>query len=433
MKIIEESLVIPITEKHNFFEKTQDTLRSLKKNIIRFNIVDVTENKLHCEISIVLSGSSERSFDYKSLFNFVERENEIYESFNAVMIVPTGIGASIGGHAGDASTSARLLSSVCDTLITHPNVLNASDIMELPQNCLYVEGSTISRLLMGGIGLQKVRSNRVLVVLDKHPSDIITNHAINSVAAARSVLGLNCSDIIILQESLKMSTTYSPSGKAVGTINDLTELMDLLQNYKDPYDAVAISSVIDTPSGTDIKYFKDFGECVNPWGGVEAMLTHSITDRFDVPSAHAPMLPDEKNLYDHFGIVDPRKAAETISTSFLYCVLKGLHKSPRIIMKEDSLFSTSLSAKDISCLVLPENCIGLPTLAAVRQNIPIIVVKNNTNSMKNDLFLREESPTFFIVDNYLEAAGIMVSLKEGICLNSIRRPISLTNIINNKI
>lgn len=46
--------------------------------------------------------------------------------YTAIMIVPTGIGASIGGYAGDALPAARLLSSVVDTLITHPNVLNGA-------------------------------------------------------------------------------------------------------------------------------------------------------------------------------------------------------------------------------------------------------------------------------------------------------------------
>ena len=85
------------------------------------------------------------------------------------MLVPTGIGAAIGGHAGDATPVARLLASICDRLVTHPNVVNASDINELPENGLYVEGSVISRLLMGTAGLQPVRSNRVLGV-DQLPS-----------------------------------------------------------------------------------------------------------------------------------------------------------------------------------------------------------------------------------------------------------------------
>jgi len=40
------------------------------------------------------------------------------------LIVPTGIGASIGGYAGDALPVAHGLASVVDTLITHPNVMN---------------------------------------------------------------------------------------------------------------------------------------------------------------------------------------------------------------------------------------------------------------------------------------------------------------------
>ena len=53
---------------------------------------------------------------------------------NVVFIIPTGIGCEIGGHAGDASTSAKLLASACDKLIIHPNVVNASDINEMGEN-----------------------------------------------------------------------------------------------------------------------------------------------------------------------------------------------------------------------------------------------------------------------------------------------------------
>ena len=35
------------------------------------------------------------------------------------------------------------------------------------------------------------------------------------------------------------------------------------------------------------------------------------------------------------GVVDPRMSAEAISASFLHCVLKGLHKSPRIVTERD--------------------------------------------------------------------------------------------------
>ena len=74
------------------------------------------------------------------MFDLNPRRDEDARAFNAVLVVPTGIGAEIGGHAGDATPVARLLASVCDTLITHPNVVNASDLNEMPANGLYVEG-----------------------------------------------------------------------------------------------------------------------------------------------------------------------------------------------------------------------------------------------------------------------------------------------------
>lgn len=43
--------------------------------------------------------------------------------YTSVMIVPTGIGAAIGGYAGDALPVARALSSLVDCLISHPNVI----------------------------------------------------------------------------------------------------------------------------------------------------------------------------------------------------------------------------------------------------------------------------------------------------------------------
>jgi len=65
------------------------------------------------------------------------------------------------GHAGDATPVSRLLASICDNLITHPN----SDINEMTESTLDAEGNVICRLLMGTIELQKVRSSRVLAVL----------------------------------------------------------------------------------------------------------------------------------------------------------------------------------------------------------------------------------------------------------------------------
>ncbi len=82
-----------------------------------------------------------------------------------------------------------------------------------------------------------------------------------------------------------------------------------------------------------INFYKDYFEHdkigVNPWGGYEAMLTHSIAELLNVPCAHAPMMSKLQIKDLEYGIVDPRKAPEVLSTTWLYCIIKGLHKSPQ--------------------------------------------------------------------------------------------------------
>src|SRR5688572_4364736 len=41
-------------------------------------------------------------------------------------IVPTGVGCSIGGYAGDAAPVTSLLAATADYLVTNPNAVNAS-------------------------------------------------------------------------------------------------------------------------------------------------------------------------------------------------------------------------------------------------------------------------------------------------------------------
>ena len=42
------------------------------------------------------------------------------------------------------------------------------------------------------------------------------------------------------------------------------------------------------------------------------------------------------------GVVDPRKSAEAISMTYLHCILKGLHKSPKIINDPELVFHPDL-------------------------------------------------------------------------------------------
>jgi hypothetical protein len=419
----------------SYFEQAIGEHFSTDEIPVRFVVTQSDSKGCHCELGVLRGIGDLNIQEPTSIFEFSRREVENSDKFNAVMVVPTGIGAEIGGHAGDAAPAARLLAGACDTLITHPNVVNASDINELPENGLYVEGSVISNLLMGTIGLQKIRANRVMLVIDKHKEKRISERTINAASAARTALGLDCPLVVKMEPPIKMRADYSTSGRAVGRIESFERLFKVLHQHKSEYDAVALASVIDVPKEFHMKYFRSHGEMVNPWGGVEAMLTHAVTMLFGVPAAHSPMMESMGILNLNVGVVDPRMAAETVSMCFLHCILKGLHRSPRIV--SDKMVFTHpgvLTAADVSCLVIPDGCVGLPTLAALEQGIPVIAVRENKNMMRNQL---EELPfppgKLFMAENYLEAVGIMTAIKAGVALSSVRRPLQQTKVTSERV
>ena len=403
---------------------------------LRLVVTETSARGYRCEVTTLVGDASpstgRNGLPQPSMTEFRPRLTENTSQFNAVLLVPTGIGADIGGHAGDATPVARLLASVCDTLITHPNVVNASDINEMPVNALYVEGSVVCRLMMGTAGLQPVRANRVLAVVESHANPLFTELSVNAVNAAHASYGLLCPGVVSLDPPLVMTSEYTDSARAAGRVEDVDRLFGVLDSRRGEYDAVALSSVISVPFQYHSDYFGSAGQMVNPWGGVEAMLTHAISSRYDVPSAHSPMLESQEVLDLDVGVVDPRIAAEAVSMTFFQSVLKGLQRSPRIITDREALREPGvMTARDVSCLVLPQGCLGLPTLAALEQGIPVIEVEENVNLMRNDLSaLPWRHGQFHRVANYWEAAGVMAALKAGIDPASVRRPLAAVIVEN---
>lgn len=328
---------------------------------------------------------------------------------NVVMIIPTGIECEIGGHAGDATPAAKLLGACCDKLILHPNVVNASDINEMPANSLYVEGSILDRLLEGDIELKEVHQNRILLAVNSPAG----NETINAASAARATIGADIK-IIELDTQLRMIGEIK-NGIATGDVIGWEELVE--QVWKHEFDALAIASLIEVPEQLCVDYFEKGG--VNPWGGAEAKASKLIASKLNMPVAHAPIegsTPEIQNKI-FFTVIDPRMAAEAISNCYLHCILKGLHKAPRI--------GDGLSVEDIDVMVSPFGCWGRPHYACIEAGIPIIVVKENKCVLN-------QTPTDEVieVENYLEAAGLITAMKAGISRDSIRRPLKPTEVIN---
>ncbi len=336
---------------------------------------------------------------------------------NGVFIIPTGIGCEIGGHAGDANPAAKLIASVCDKLIVNPNAVNASDINEMTENMLYVEGSMLDRFLEGEINLREVKSNKILVVVNPP----IKNDTVNAVNAARATIGADI-EMVVLNKSLVMKG-FVWSGQACGSIEGQEELIEQVKDYD--FDALAITTSIDVGKETSLKYWEKGKENpINPWGYVEAMLSKIVSKELNKPVAHSPVEADwvqEENYKPE--VVDPRMSAEMVSVTYLHCILKGLHKAPRISHK----ILQDLHYEDIDFLISPFGCWGRPHKACEAVNIPIIKVEDN----KALSFTEVSNKPCIFVSNYMEAVGYIQAMKIGVTRESVIRPLENTVIHNN--
>jgi len=327
-----------------------------------------------------------------------------------VLIIPTGIGCEIGGHAGDANPVAKLIGACCDKLILHPNVVNASDINEMPDNALYVEGSMLDEFLEGTILLKETKTqNKILVAVNKPAR----GDTINAVSAARATIGVNA-EVVELETPLRMVATME-DGKASGFIEGWVELVRQFHIYD--FDALAVHTQIEVPKDVALHYYKNGG--VNPWGGVEAMLSKLVSKELRVPVAHAPLESVTVEDGELFNVgmepVDPRIAPEAISFCYLHCVLKGLNRAP--------LIGNGLMVRDVDFMVSPSYCWGAPHEACKKHGIPIIAVEENEPA-----FSSEVKGDVYWAENYWEAAGRIMCWKAGIHDMSVRRPLHETEV-----
>lgn len=325
---------------------------------------------------------------------------------NCVFIVPTGIGAEIGGHSGDATPYAKMIASLCDHLIIHPNVVNASDINEMSSNMLYVEGSILDRFLEGQIGFEEVYSNKILVAVNAP----VRNEIVNAVSGARAVMGADI-EIVELEEPLQMVSKLK-DGRATGDIYNIEEMIEQISKYT--FDALVVNSPIETDD-EEVKNYLSIDGGVNLWGGVEAKLSKIASEKLNKPVIHAPV--ENSEIFKTFNeIVDPRKAAELVSVCYLHCCLKGAHVAPKISINDNAWWNT-----DIDFLITPANLVGRPHQACLDNNISVIAVRENKTVINQDM-----PKEFIVVNSYLEACGIISAQKAGVSLRSIKRPLDRT-------
>ncbi|KAH7571009.1 hypothetical protein JRO89_XS05G0239700 [Xanthoceras sorbifolium] len=348
-------------------------------------------------------------------------------AYTSVMIVPTGVGATVGGFAGDALPVARALSSVVDCLITHPNVLNAAMMYWPMPNVLYVEGYALDRFAEGFWGLQPVHQNKVGLVLDAGIEEELRIRHLQVADAARASLGLPVVECIVTDTPLKVEKWVDPkTGQSTGRIRNPDSLLRAVQTLikRAQVNAIAVVGRFPDDDVDDIDDYRQ-GLGIDILAGVEAVISHLVVKEFQIPCAHAPaMSPLPLTQY-----LSPKSAAEEIGYTFLPCVLAGLSNAPQYLVKNSEFLEKScILASDVDSVILPiDACGGDGALAFAtrKRNKPLIITVEENETVLNDT-PDKLGIEVIKVANYWEAIGVIAAHKAGINPNSLRR-----NRINN--
>ncbi|MDD3593052.1 MAG: DUF3326 domain-containing protein [Candidatus Gastranaerophilales bacterium] len=294
----------------------------------------------------------------------------------AAFIVPAGIGASIGGFAGDAGIYARKLSHDIK-LIVNPNVVNAACFSAINDSMLYVEGFALNRFFKGDIALRK-STNKIGVIFDKAIPQGVLNVHINTLNAMKMVYGVEGIEFEVTSQAACVNFEISSSNISTGSVDNLDTLIEAGHKLvKKGCSALAVVCRFDeTP---DDGY--ENGQGVDIVGGVEAIISHALSRKFNLPCAHAPAFED---MTISTGIVSPKAAAEYITPTFLPCIILGLWHAPQLIdIKKASC--GDIVIEDLKALVMPYNALGsTPVFKSLEKNIPVLAVKENSTVLSVD-------------------------------------------------
>ena len=335
----------------------------------------------------------------------------------AVLVVPTGIGAAIGGYAGDALPVARAVASVVDTLITHPNVMNGAQLYWPMANAHYVEGYGLDQFAAGRWGLRPVHRNRIGLVLDAAIEDDLRWRHLQAADAARATLGLDLTDYIVTDAPLGVELRRAASGATWGTIQRPDSLLRAAERAI-AAGATAIAVVARFPEDTDaeaLQVLQDYrqGQGVDPLAGAEAVISHLVVRQLRVPCAHAPALsplPLDSSI-------SPKSAAEELGYTFLPCVLAGLSRAPQFVVGPSlDLFGGSsgatLWADQVDAIVVPASACGGSALLSLGRRSLAIAVDANPTAL--DVSPEALGMPAVRVASYLEAIGLLAAHRAGV-------------------
>jgi len=338
----------------------------------------------------------------------------VQRPYTAAVIVPTGIGAAIGGYAGDALPMLRAIAQVADVVITHPNVMNGAQLYWPLPNALYVEGYGLDQFAAGHWGLRPVHRNRIGLLLDAGIEDNLRWRHLQAADAARATLGLEVVDWTMTDAPVGVTLETADSGATWGTVqNPGTLLRGVETLLSQGADAIAIVARFPDDAGSEALQHYRQGQGVDPLAGAEAVISHLIVRTFQVPCAHAPALsplPLDPTL-------SPKSAAEEIGYTFLPCVLAGLSRAPQFVTTA-SPQPGDVWRSQVDAVVVPATaCGGSGVLNFAGVGTQVIAVEESTTTLS--VTPEALGMAAVRVRSYLEAIGVMAAHKAGISAGAI--------------
>ena len=336
-----------------------------------------------------------------------------------LMLVPTGIGCAIGGYAGDALPSARLLAAASGCLITHPNVMNGASLYWSDSRVHYVEGYGLDRFAVGEWALRPVWRQRIGLLLDAGIESELAQRQIQVAEGCRASLGLDIGPVISTDAPLDVTLERGASGASWGRLGGPDALLRAGERLKQA-GATAIAVVArfpEDPESEELAAYRQ-GSGVDALAGAEAVISHLLVKHLQIPCAHAPALdplPLDPQL-------DPRAAGEELGYTFLACVLVGLSRAPDLVTSDRQ--PGDLDAARLGAVVVPDGALGgEAVLACVERNLPVVCVAN-PSVLSVSAEALGLSQGVLHASSYSEAAGLVLALREGLSPASLGRPLS---------
>ena len=283
--------------------------------------------------------------------------------------IPTGIGANIGGYAGDFGYIARKFSKYFHCIV-NPNAVNGGILSAINNDMSYLEGYLFDEFFKGNIHITPKKPyefNKIGVIFDSGIPKNILNVHINTMSALNKVQGIEFLEPVYTKKPVGVEIKIE-NGISFGNLKNPDELLYCADKLiKSGAEAIGVVCFFGEDADDD-----NYSNCVgiDPIGGVEAVISHLITKEFMIPTAHAPAFNDidisEK-------IENPKVASELISSTYLPCIIQGLSIAPGIAK------NGSIKRNDVKYLIVPNSAMGSPAvLSAYKSGVKVITVENNT-------------------------------------------------------